>query len=296
MDAGFHVERQYAPFVEDGGSAPPPRRTQAGGLVRVTLRSRSPRSGGSSRSPIRCRPVSRRSSRGSRPRRATWRAGQQDRQDDARATRPRAGELVARGGFDHVERHDDRVQLFATRLSEGVHEFSYIARATTAGTFRTAPARARRCTSPRCSAARHGGDRGEAVTTGLARLRVARRRCRPAAWLAAGAAVVRSLGSGSGRCPTGLLDAPRDPSTLVVDRTACRPLRGAGGRRHPQHAARRPTLPPTLVAATLAAEDRRFWSHPGVDPIAIARAARKPRSGAWWRAAPRSRSRSPSCC
>jgi len=32
------------------------------------------------------------------------------------------------------------VQLFATRLSEGHHEFSYVARATTAGTFRTAPA------------------------------------------------------------------------------------------------------------------------------------------------------------
>jgi alpha-2-macroglobulin len=45
-----------------------------------------------------------------------------------------------RGGFDHVERHDDRVLLFATRLGEGHHEFSYIVRATTAGTFRTAPA------------------------------------------------------------------------------------------------------------------------------------------------------------
>ena len=31
-------------------------------------------------------------------------------------------------------------------------------------------------------------------------------------------------------------------------------------------------LPATLVAATLAAEDRRFWSHPGVDPIAVLRA------------------------
>jgi uncharacterized protein YfaS (alpha-2-macroglobulin family) len=45
-----------------------------------------------------------------------------------------------RGGFDHIERHDDRVLLFATRLSEGHHDFSYIVRATTAGTFRTAPA------------------------------------------------------------------------------------------------------------------------------------------------------------
>jgi len=31
-------------------------------------------------------------------------------------------------------------------------------------------------------------------------------------------------------------------------------------------------LPPRVVAATLSLEDRRFWSHPGVDPIAIARA------------------------
>jgi penicillin-binding protein 1C len=31
-------------------------------------------------------------------------------------------------------------------------------------------------------------------------------------------------------------------------------------------------LPPRVVAATLALEDRRFWSHPGVDPIALGRA------------------------
>ena len=43
------------------------------------------------------------------------------------------------GGFDHIERHDDRVSLFATRLSEGNHEFSYMLRATTAGTFITSP-------------------------------------------------------------------------------------------------------------------------------------------------------------
>ena len=52
------------------------------------------------------------------------------------------------GGFDHIERHDDRIQLFATRLSEGLHEFSYIVRATTVGTFRTAPARAEEMYSP----------------------------------------------------------------------------------------------------------------------------------------------------
>jgi uncharacterized protein YfaS (alpha-2-macroglobulin family) len=52
------------------------------------------------------------------------------------------------GGFDHVERHDDRVDLFATRLSEGDHTFTYMLRATTAGTFITAPAHAEEMYEP----------------------------------------------------------------------------------------------------------------------------------------------------
>jgi uncharacterized protein YfaS (alpha-2-macroglobulin family) len=43
-----------------------------------------------------------------------------------------------RGGFDHVEKYDDRVVLFATRLSQGRHVFSYLVRATTGGTFAAA--------------------------------------------------------------------------------------------------------------------------------------------------------------
>ena len=72
-------------------------------------------------------------------------AKQQDAQEDV------SGNWFAwwqRGGFDHVERHDDRVELFATRLSEGRHEFTYIVRATTAGTFRTAPAHAEEMYEP----------------------------------------------------------------------------------------------------------------------------------------------------
>jgi uncharacterized protein YfaS (alpha-2-macroglobulin family) len=42
-----------------------------------------------------------------------------------------------RGGFEHVEKHDDRVVAYATRLSAGRHEISYLVRATTAGTFTT---------------------------------------------------------------------------------------------------------------------------------------------------------------
>jgi alpha-2-macroglobulin len=45
-----------------------------------------------------------------------------------------------RGGWDHEERHDDRVHVFATRLGEGTHEYTYVLRATTAGMFMAAPA------------------------------------------------------------------------------------------------------------------------------------------------------------
>jgi alpha-2-macroglobulin len=45
-----------------------------------------------------------------------------------------------RGRWDHEERHDDRVHVFATRLGEGTHEYTYVLRATTAGTFMAAPA------------------------------------------------------------------------------------------------------------------------------------------------------------
>jgi penicillin-binding protein 1C len=72
-----------------------------------------------------------------------------------------------------------------------------------------------------------------------------------------------------------LLDLDDVASTVVVDRRGVplyESLSGDGTRN--VHLDAR-NLPPALVAATLAAEDRRFWSHPGVDPIAIARALRQ---------------------
>ena len=74
-----------------------------------------------------------------------------------------------------------------------------------------------------------------------------------------------------GPLPTGLLDDPA-PSSIVVDRRGV-PLyeaRAADGTRSIKLTAS--TLPPYLVAATVAAEDRRFWSHIGIDPLSIARA------------------------
>jgi penicillin-binding protein 1C len=72
-----------------------------------------------------------------------------------------------------------------------------------------------------------------------------------------------------------LLDLGDSASTVVVDRRGV-PLYealSADGARSIHVAAT--ALPPVLVDATLAAEDRRFWSHAGIDPIAIARATRQ---------------------
>jgi penicillin-binding protein 1C len=74
-----------------------------------------------------------------------------------------------------------------------------------------------------------------------------------------------------GPLPAGLLDDPA-PSTIVLDRRG-QPLyeaRAADGTRGIRLTAS--TLPRHLVDATLAAEDRRFWSHPGIDALSIARA------------------------
>ena len=72
-----------------------------------------------------------------------------------------------------------------------------------------------------------------------------------------------------------LLDLGDATSTVVTDRRGeplYESLSGDGTRSVHVDAAH---LPDVLVAATMAAEDRRFWSHPGVDAIAIARALRQ---------------------
>jgi penicillin-binding protein 1C len=78
-----------------------------------------------------------------------------------------------------------------------------------------------------------------------------------------------------GPLPDGLLDGVQTPSTVVVDRHGrilYEALSSTGSRIDPLSA---DALPQTLVDATLAAEDRRFYSHIGVDPMALARALRQ---------------------
>jgi uncharacterized protein YfaS (alpha-2-macroglobulin family) len=137
LDAGFHIERQYAPLV-DGKAGAAGTSFQAGDLVRVTLAFDLTKErrfvAAADPVPAGFEPVE------------SWFATtaadvatETDQQDGA--SQPTWQDVWRRGTFDHVERHDDRVLLFASRLSEGHHEFSYVVRATTAGVFVTAPAR-----------------------------------------------------------------------------------------------------------------------------------------------------------
>jgi penicillin-binding protein 1C len=76
-----------------------------------------------------------------------------------------------------------------------------------------------------------------------------------------------------GPLPHDLLAAEDDVSTVVVDRhgvTLYEARSDRGARAARLEAA---SLPPALVHATIAAEDRRFRRHPGIDPVAVVRAA-----------------------
>jgi uncharacterized protein YfaS (alpha-2-macroglobulin family) len=146
LDSGFNIERRYEPYVENGVK-PAARSYAAGDLVRITLTFRLTKErrfvAVTDPLPAGFEPVE------------TWfattardLASQQDRQTNDGGDASDWQNMWRYSGFDHVERHDNRIQLFATRLAEGLHEFTYIARATTAGTFRTSPARAEEMYEP----------------------------------------------------------------------------------------------------------------------------------------------------
>ncbi|MCA1648990.1 MAG: penicillin-binding protein 1C, partial [Acidobacteria bacterium] len=72
-----------------------------------------------------------------------------------------------------------------------------------------------------------------------------------------------------------LLDDRSAVSTAVVDRRGTplyEALSGDGTRSLRLSA---DTIPPSVAAATIAAEDRRFTSHPGIDPVALLRAVKR---------------------
>ncbi len=89
-----------------------------------------------------------------------------------------------------------------------------------------------------------------------------------------GAPATAALALGLLAVARGHLVAPR-PTVLVTDRHG-QPLADLGGDDASGYGYwPLAELPPRVVAATLAVEDRRFFSHPGVDPRAVARAVRQ---------------------
>lgn len=99
-----------------------------------------------------------------------------------------------------------------------------------------------------------------------------RRRCARTGGAGVALAVAAALWLRLGPIPDGLFDDDT-PSTLIVDRagTPLYEARAADGTRGASLSA--DALPDALVHATLAAEDHRFFRHPGVDPAALGRAA-----------------------
>ena len=94
-----------------------------------------------------------------------------------------------------------------------------------------------------------------------------------------GASIALLSGCAAGRCRRGCSRAPSaiDTRRRSPRRALYEALSGDGTRSMRLDGGH---VPAWLVAATLAAEDRRFWSHPGVDPVAIARAVEaEPRRG-----------------
>jgi penicillin-binding protein 1C len=75
-----------------------------------------------------------------------------------------------------------------------------------------------------------------------------------------------------GPLPEGLLDLDRYVSVEIVDRTGEPLYEALSARGQRSRFLQAGELPETLVRATLAAEDARFFRHPGVDPLAVARA------------------------
>ena len=143
LDTGFHLERRYEPFVEGPQQPSPSLSYKAGDLVRVTLSFELTKE-------RRYVAVTDPLPAGFEPVESWFATTAASLTQDERKLEQQGDwrSWWQHGGFDHVERHDDRIQLFATRLSEGRHEFSYIVRATTAGTFRTAPAHAEEMYEP----------------------------------------------------------------------------------------------------------------------------------------------------
>ena len=143
VDRGFHVDRTFAVFAPNGPTSPAATSFRVGDVIRVTVDVMFPAEGKfvvvDDRLPAGVEPIDESLS---------TTALDLAREATTTSTGQSGFAWWRFGGFDHVEKHDDRVLAFATRLTAGRHEFSYLVRATTAGTFAAAGARAEAMYAP----------------------------------------------------------------------------------------------------------------------------------------------------
>ena len=127
LDRGFRVERSYALQSGEAGTS-----FKAGDLIEVILRVRNTKE-------RRYVAVNDPLPAGTEPVEAWFATTASALADQVSQMQSSGWTWWERGGWDYTERHDDRVNVFATRLGEGEHVFKYLVRATTAGTFVAAP-------------------------------------------------------------------------------------------------------------------------------------------------------------
>ena len=152
LDRGIHIDRKFAPFVPGGDSssagtpgatAPAATTFNVGDVIRVTVTVNLAAEGKfialDDRMPAGFEPID-----------ESLSTTALDVAREATTNGPNQNFVAwwRRGGFDHVEKLDDRVLAFATRLSAGRHEFTYLVRATTAGSFTAAGAKAEAMYAP----------------------------------------------------------------------------------------------------------------------------------------------------
>ena len=152
LDRGIHIDRKFAPFVPGGDSssagtpgatAPAATTFNVGDVIRVTVTVNLSAEGKfialDDRMPAGFEPID-----------ESLSTTALDVAREATTNGPNQNFVAwwRRGGFDHVEKLDDRVLAFATRLSAGRHEFTYLVRATTAGSFTAAGAKAEAMYAP----------------------------------------------------------------------------------------------------------------------------------------------------
>jgi uncharacterized protein YfaS (alpha-2-macroglobulin family) len=132
LDHGITVTRRYERMV-DGAPQPAATSFAAGDLIRVTItvRLRESRSFVAVTDPL---PAGFEAV-------DTTLAGAGHEAEAGERTAPPDGRYWG-SGFDHLQRYDDRVDLFATSLDRGLQTVTYLARATTPGRFYAAPPRA----------------------------------------------------------------------------------------------------------------------------------------------------------